>query len=131
MRIYKNTKILIVLSIVLLIAFAGCTSKTEQTVPAPGGDVNVVEGSGPDWCKAGSSITQGQTQQGQYSYVIKGITTYKNQEVCEAEATVSGGGQQGYSMTYYFSKDSKFAHIILKDASGNVVNDMDVTQPIK
>jgi len=131
MKIYKNTKILMVLSIVLLIAFAGCTSKTEQTIQSPGGDIKVVEGSGPDWCKTGSSMTSEQTTQGQYSYVIKGITTYKGQEVCEAEATVSAAGQQGYSMTYYFSKDTKFAHIIMKDASGKVINDMDVTQPTK
>jgi hypothetical protein len=128
MKTNKNTKILMVLSIVLLIAFAGCTSTTKTEQTTPGGNVSTIEGSGPDWCKAGSSLTQGQTQQGQYSYVIKGMTTYKNQEVCEAEATVTQAGQQSYSMTYYFSKDSKFSHLIMKDASGNVVKDMDTTQ---
>ena len=126
MRTYKNTKVLIVLSIILLIAFAGCTGKKEQTISSPGGDVKVIEGSGPSWCKAGTTMTQG--QQGQYSFVIKGITTYKGQEVCEADATYDQGGQSG-SVTYYFSQDNKYMHMIMKDASGNVINEIDTNSP--
>lgn len=126
MRKDRNTKILIILSVILLIAFAGCTAKNQQTINTPNGDVKIsqdVGAAGPDWCKAGTSVTT--SQQGQYSFVTKGLTTYKGQEVCEADATFDQGGQSG-SMTYYFSKDSKYAHIIMKDASGNIINEMDV-----
>lgn len=127
MKTDKNNKILIVLSIVLLIAFAGCTGKNEQTISSPNGDVKVSQGdSGPDWCKAGTSMTQG--QQGQFSFVIKGLTTYKGQEVCEADAEYDQGGQ-ATSVKYYFSKDNKYMHMIMKDASGKIINEQDINAP--
>lgn len=127
MKTDKNTKILVILSIMLLIAFAGCTAKKEQTINTSSGDVktSVVTGTGPDWCKAGTSITSSQQGQGQYSFVVKGITSYKGQEVCEADAAFDHGGQSG-SLTYYFSQDSKYMHVVMKDATGNILNDMDV-----
>ncbi|HEX7628133.1 MAG TPA: hypothetical protein VF354_04335 [Candidatus Methanoperedens sp.] len=36
----KNVKVLMILSIILLIAFAGCTGK-EQTITTPNGEVKV------------------------------------------------------------------------------------------
>lgn len=127
MKTGKNTKILLVLLAVLLIAFSGCTAPSEQTITSPGGDIKVSEGSGgPDWCKTGSSLTQG--PQGQFSFVIKGLTTYKGQEVCEAYATYDQGGQSA-SVTYYFSKDSKYMHMIMKDASGNIISEQDINSP--
>jgi len=132
MRKLRNTKILIILSIILLIAFAGCTAKNEQTVNTSGGDEKISTeagtGVGPDWCKTGASVGSTQ-QQGHYSYVIKGLTTYKGQEVCEADATFSDGTGNSGSVTYYFSKDTKYAHVIMKDASGNIINEMDVNNP--
>ena len=54
----KNVKVFIILSIILLIAFAGCTGK-DQTITTPDGEVKISKGSGsgPDWCKAGTKIT--------------------------------------------------------------------------
>jgi hypothetical protein len=127
MKTGKGTKILLVLSVMLLIAFSGCTAKNEQTINTPNGDVKVSQGVvGPDWCKAGTSMTQG--QQGQFSFVIKGLTTYKGQEVCEADATYDQGGQSA-SVKYYFSKDNKYMHMIMKDASGKIINEQDINSP--
>jgi hypothetical protein len=127
MKTSKNIKILLILSVILLMVFSGCTAPKEQVAKTPSGDVKVSEGSGgPDWCKAGTSMTQG--QQGQFSFVIKGLTTYKGQEVCEADATYDQGGQPA-SVKYYFSKDNKYMHMIMKDASGKVINEQDMNAP--
>jgi hypothetical protein len=43
---------MLVLSVMLLIAFSGCTVKNEQTVNTPNWDVKVSHGvAGPDWCQ--------------------------------------------------------------------------------
>ena len=54
----KNVKVLMIISIILLTAFAGCTTK-EQTITTPGGDLKVSQGSGsgPAWCKIGTKMT--------------------------------------------------------------------------
>jgi hypothetical protein len=123
MKTDKNTKILMILSIMLLIVFAGCAGKNEQTINTPNGDIKVSQGMvGSDWCKPGTSITS--NQQGQYSFTIKGLTTYNGQEVCEAYATYDHVGQS-VNVTYYFSKDNKYTHITMKDASGNIINEVD------
>lgn len=127
MKTGKYTKTLLVLSVILLMAFSGCTGKNEQTINTSNGDMKVSQGVvGPDWCKAGTSMAQG--QQGQFSFVIKGLTTYKGQEVCEADAVYDQGGQST-SATYYFSKDNKYMHMIMKDASGKVINEQDINSP--
>ena len=125
----KNVKAFIMLSIILLIAFAGCTGK-EKTVSTPGGDVKISEGSGlgPDWCKAGTSMTNTGVQGQGYSFVIKGMTTYQGKDVCEADAKFDQGWQSG-SMTYYYSQDGKYMHMVMKDASGSIINEMDVNNP--
>src|SRR5659263_333892 len=67
----KNVKIFIILSIILLIAFAGCAAK-DQTITTPDGEVKVSQGSGsgPAWCKAGTKITStGADGQGSYETV--------------------------------------------------------------
>lgn len=117
--------IVTILLIVVIAIIAGCVGN-DKTVKTSSGDVKVSQGTGPDWCKAGTSMTS--SQQGQYSFVIKGLTTYKGQEVCEADATFDSGGQSG-SVTYYFSKDNKYMHMIMKDASGNVINEVDTNSP--
>ena len=125
----KNAKVVMILSIVLLIAFAGCTGK-EQTVSTPNGDVKVSQGSGlgPDWCKAGASMTNAGPQGSSYSFVIKGITTYQGKEVCEAGATFDQGGQS-MNVVYYYSQDNKYMYMIMKDASGKIINEMDTSTP--
>lgn len=123
----NKTTAITVLLIIASAIIAGCV-ENEKTIKTSEGDVKVSEGSsGPDWCKAGTSVTSvTSSQQGQYSFVIKGLTTYKGQEVCEADATFDNAGQSE-SVTYYFSKDNKYAHIIMKDASGNIINEMNTS----
>lgn len=123
----NKTTVVTILLIVTIAIIAGCIGN-EQTVKTPSGDVKVSQGTGagPDWCKAGTSVTS--NQQGQYSFVIKGLTTYKGQEVCEATATFDSAGQSG-SMIYYFSKDNKYMHMIMKDASGKIINEIDTNSP--
>jgi len=120
----KNVKVIIILSIVLLTAFAGCTTK-EQTISTPGGDLKVSQGSGsgPAWCKIGTKMTMtGVGQQG--SYEIKGIVNYEGKEVCLSEYISDAG-----SMEQYFSEDSSYMVMITKDKSGKVINRLDMSQP--
>jgi len=124
MKTYKNTKILVVLSIILLTAFAGCTSTNEKVVPVPGGNVKVVEGAGPDWCKAGTKMTQTGPNGEQISFEVKGIVNYEGKEVCES-GWISGDG----SVTTYTNADSTYYIMIMKDKSGKVMNKVDMSQP--
>ena len=124
----KNVKAFLILSIILLIAFTGCTAKT-QTVSTPGGDVKVSQGSGlgPDWCKPGTTMESLAQSQG-YSLIVKGPTTYLGKAVCEADATYTQGGQS-MGITYYYTQDGKYMHLIMKDAPGNIINEMDTNAP--
>ncbi len=109
-----------------LVIFAGCTGKPKTEIQTKSGNVAVSEGTGPasEWCKAGTTITS-TGPSAQASYVIKGLTTYNNTEVCEAEAKVAGQG----SWTYYYNKDGSYGVIIIKDASGKVLNEINVKNP--
>lgn len=121
----KNVKILMILSIILLIAFAGCTGK-EQTITTPDGEVKVSQGSGsgPDWCKAGTKMTSTGPSGEQGSFEIKGIVNYEGKSVCESEWTSNEG-----SMIQYFNEDSSYLVMITKDKSGKVINKLDLSQP--
>jgi len=118
----KNAKILIILSIILLVAFAGCTTK--KTTNTSNVDVKVPQvGSGPDWCKAGTKMTS-TGPSGEVSFEIKGIVNYEGKDVCSAEWS-SGNG----SMVQYFNEDQTYIVLITKDKSGTVVNKIDMSQP--
>ncbi len=121
----KNVKVLIILSIILLTVFAGCTTK-EQTISSPGGDLKVSQGSGsgPAWCKTGTKMTMTGATGQQGSYEIKGIVNYEGREVCLSEYV----GDEG-SMEQYFSQDSSYMVMITKDKSGKVINKLDMSQP--
>lgn len=121
----KNVKAIILLSIILLTAFAGCTTK-EQTISTPGGDLKVSQGSGsgPAWCKTGTKMTMTGATGQQGSYEIKGIVNYEGREVCLAEYVSDEG-----SMEQYFSQDSSYMVMITKDKSGKVINKLDMSQP--
>jgi outer membrane lipoprotein-sorting protein len=123
MKTSKNIKILAMLCVILLIAFSGCTAKNEQVVKTPGGDVKVSEGSGPDWCKAGTSITTTGPDGKKASFVIKGVTNYEGKEVCESDYI--GNGE---STIIYTSQDSKYRIMIIKDKSGNETK-IDISMP--
>lgn len=124
MKTNKSTKILIILSIIGLIAFAGCTGK-QDTITTPDGDVKISEGgSGPAWCKAGTKMTTTMTDGKQGSFEIKGITNYEGREVCELEMI----NNEEY-ITQYFNEDSSYLVMITKDKSGNVINKVDMSQP--
>jgi hypothetical protein len=121
----KNGKVLVIISIILLIAFAGCTGK-EQTITTPDGNVKVSQGSGsgPAWCKAGTKMTTTGANGQQGSYEIKGIVNYEGREVCLSEYISDEG-----SMEQYFSEDSSYVVMITKDKSGKVINKIDMSQP--
>ena len=124
MKTKKNTKILIILSIIGLIAFAGCTGK-QDTIKTPDGEIKVSEGgSGPDWCKAGTKMTTTGADGKQGSFEIKGITNYEGKEVCESHWSSDEG-----SMTQYFNEDSSYLVKISKDTSGKIINKVDMSQP--
>ncbi|NJD53370.1 MAG: hypothetical protein FIB07_10940 [Candidatus Methanoperedens sp.] len=121
----KNVKAIIILSIILLTAFAGCTTK-EQTISTPGGDLKVSQGSGsgPAWCKTGTKMTMTGATGQQGSFEIKGIVNYEGREVCMSEYV----GDEG-SMEQYFSQDSSYMVMVTKDKSGKIINKLDISQP--
>lgn len=121
----KKAKILIILSIILLTAFAGCTAKTQQTVPIPGGNVKVVEGSGPNWCKAGTKMMTADSGQ-QVAFEVKGIVNYEGKDVCQSDWSSNDS-----SMTIYTNEDSSYYIMITKDKTGKVINTIDMSQPKK
>lgn len=130
-NIMKSVKKIIekpmILSMLLLIIasviLSGCTGPKKITT-SDGGKVEVSEdGTGPDWCKAGMKITSS-SPQGQGTFTIKGITTYSGKEVCQAEWNLSQG-----VMTEYFSKDSSYMHLIMRDNSGNIIQETDLNNP--
>lgn len=121
----KNVKIFIILSIILLIAFAGCAAK-DQTITTPDGEVKVSQGSGsgPAWCKAGTKMTQTGANGQQGSYEIKGIVNFEGKEVCLSEVTSNEG-----TMEQYFNEDSSYMVIISKDKSGKEISRQELSQP--
>ena len=124
MKSNKSTKILIILSIIGLIAFAGCTGK-QDTIKTPDGEIKVSEGgSGPDWCKAGTRMTTTGADGKQGSFEIKGITNYEGKEVCELEMISNEG-----PITQYFNEDQSYLVIITKDKSGKEINKVVNSQP--
>lgn len=130
MKNVKNTKILIVLSIALLIAFSGCTEKNERTidktVSSPEGDIKISGkvGTGSDWCKSGTKITSTGPTGEQGSFEIKGIVNYEGKDVCSSEWSGSEG-----SMTQYFNEDNTYLVMIVKDKDGKEINKVDMSQP--
>ncbi|HMB45253.1 MAG TPA: hypothetical protein VKL21_05475 [Candidatus Methanoperedens sp.] len=124
MKSNKSTKILIILSIIGLIAFAGCTGK-QDTITTPDGDVKISEGgSGPDWCKTGTKMTTTGADGKQGYFEIKGSTNYEGKEVCESQWSSDDG-----SVTQYFNEDSSYLVIITKDKSGKEINKVVNSQP--
>lgn len=120
----KTTVLVILLVLVIAATLSGCVTGP-KTVDVPGqGKVTIDEGStGPDWCKKGTKITtSGQGQQG--SFEIKGITKYKDKEVCEAEYIYDQG-----SMTQYFNEKSDYIVMVYKDKDGKVLQEINVANP--
>lgn len=74
-------------------------------------DTNVDTGS--DWCTPGDKITV-EIQGNPEEFTIKGMTTYKEREVCQAEKTIQGG-----SSIRYFNKDGSFVAMISKSSGGS------------
>lgn len=129
MRIDLGTKTgkkvtVFILSIILLVAFAGCTGK-DQTITTPDGNVKISQGSGsgPSWCKAGTKITSTGAS-GQGSFEIKGIVNFEGKEVCLSEVTTGEG-----TVEQYFNEDSSYMVIISKDKSGKEISRQELSQP--
>lgn len=121
----KNKMILATISmLVITTMLSGCVTGP-KTVTGPGGESAILNegGVGPDWCKAGTKITaSGQGQQG--SFEIKGITTYKGTEVCQAEYVYDQG-----SMVQYFNEKGDYMVMIYKDKNGKVIQEMNIVNP--
>ena len=113
MQICKNIKILLIALVILLIAFSGCVTRNEQVTKTQTGNVNVSEGSGPDWCKPGSVMTMTLQDGKQVSYSIKGITTYEGKEVCE-----SGWNNTDGSYNTYMNQNKTYNVMVVTDKSG-------------
>lgn len=113
---------LTILSIFVVAVLSGCV-----TGPGPGTKVTLNEGTGPDWCKAGTKVTTSGGIQGESTYEIKGITTYEGKSVCESEMKVSRLPGEGGTWKYYFTENNQFAVIVMKDSTGKeqkiVLND--------
>ncbi|MDO9098585.1 MAG: hypothetical protein Q7U60_10750 [Candidatus Methanoperedens sp.] len=112
-------KIMILLIMVSAIV-AGCAGpKTEIQTEA--GKVTVQEGAGigPEWCKAGTTVTLAENQM---TLVVKGLTTYKGKQVCEMEGKFTGAGIDPMYSTQYVTQDGSYIVTIIKDASGNVLS---------
>jgi len=121
-----------ILSIIAVVIFSGCTEKPKTEIQTETGNVTVSQegGMGPGWCKAGATTTiTSAGASGQMSYMIKGITSYKGKQVCEAEGKVTGEAQGVGSWTYYYSQDGSYAVMVMKDSSGNVLNEVNVKNP--
>lgn len=120
----NKTTALVVLLVMISIIIAGCIGN-EQTVKTPSGDVKVSQGTGtgPDWCKAGTSVTSSGPQ-GEGSFTIKGMTTYQGKDVCESEWTTTDG-----TMTQYFSEDGSFVATVTKDKTGKVIQEFNYSAP--
>ena len=127
-------KKVIILSVIAVLIFSGCTEKTGTEIQTNDGKLTVSEGtgSGPDWCKAGTSSTYGSNSpggEGSFKYIIKGITTYKGKQVCEAEAKITGSNAETVYYTQYFSQDQKYVAMIMKDSSGKVISENEFNNP--
>lgn len=106
--------------------FSGCTEKTGTEIQTPEGKITVSEGTGagPEWCPAGITETRDSG-----TLIIKGITTYKGRQVCQAEGKVTeAGGETSYYVNYY-TEDFKYVVIIMKDSSGKVISENEVNNP--
>ena len=124
-------KEIVILLIMASVIAAGCAGpKTEIQTEA--GKVTVLEGAGigPEWCKAGTTASMDAASAGgQMTYVVKGLTTYKGKPVCESEAKLTGAGIDTMYYTQYFTQDSSYIVMIIKDASGNVLSENEMNNP--
>lgn len=108
---------MIILSIVSMIILSGCISE-------PKDDTTQKKGTTLEWCKAGTTITSA-TPQGEEGYfTVKGMTSYKGKEVCEAEWLYGQG-----IMTEYFDEEFKYVVIIVRDQNGNIIQEIDMKNP--
>lgn len=120
----NKTTTVVILLIIASVIITGCVGKKEETIKTPEGGIKVSQGgSGQDWCKAGTQITSSGPQ-GQGSFTIKGITKYRDKEVCEAEWTADQG-----TTTQYFTEDGSYTAMIMKDKSGKVINEYNYSVP--
>jgi len=119
----RNKIVLTVLLIFVITTLSGCVTGPKEVTTSEG-KVKIEEGgTGPDWCKKGTKITASGPQ-GQGSFEIKGITTYKEKEVCEAEYIYDQG-----SMVQYFNEDSSYMVMVYKDKDGKVTQEINVANP--
>ena len=118
--------ILTILSIfIIATTLSGCVTGPKEIATPEGGKVSIEGGGvGPSWCKAGMKVTSSGSQDQQGSFIVKGMTKYKDKDVCEAEYTYDQG-----SMTQYFNEKGDYTVALLKDKSGNVIQEINSNDP--
>lgn len=109
-RMVNKNKIIIVIMVLLLISLfglLGCISKdTEDTEDTE------------EWCNSTMKLSGNNN-----TYTSKGMTTYKNETVCEVVIEYNNG-----STTQYFNKDMSYRIAVYKDKSGNVIREINMSK---
>lgn len=121
----KKITMLVLLIFVTAATLSGCITGQKKVDIPGGGKVIINEGDvGPDWCKTGTKITSSGIQGQQGSFEIKGITTYNDTKVCEAEYIYDKG-----SMVQYFNEKGDYVVMLYKDKNGTVIQQIAANNP--
>lgn len=105
-RTINKNKILTVTMVLLLLSLfvlSGCVSKE-------------IKGTEEEWCNSTMKLSGNNN-----TYTSKGITTYKNETVCEVIIENNNG-----STTQYFNKDGSYRIVVYKDKSGNITREINM-----
>jgi hypothetical protein len=99
-------KLLIIIALAGCILLAGCSPSLGVT------STGAAIASG-DWCLAGSSYSQGSIESS-----IEGLTSFKGNTYCKADASISAEGQT-ITYSYYFTEEGDDVWVVV-NANGEV-----------
>jgi hypothetical protein len=121
-------RVLGVAVVALLVVVAGCSGGGG---PGAGGDGGDGAGSA-DWCQQGSSYSYTNPQTGDAASMnIEGIVQHEGRQTCKAVWQSEASGGQGQTqiarMELYFTEDSEYTHVIMYDADGNELYEVETT----
>lgn len=102
----------IVLLITFMVISLGCVSK-DKLQTNEDRDLQTVTEDPYDWCAPGDIINS--SNESYTGFIIKGMTEYQGEDMCEAEWKYEGG-----SVTELFTEDGNTT-MIYKDINGNVI----------
>lgn len=124
--------------VVTLVMVSGCAgsgpatdgqAETQTQTPtdagAEGGNQQQAA-SGSDWCPAGQETMFANPESGeQVSLVVEGMVTHEGREVCKAVWEGSSDTSNVVKIEMYFSEDDSYQNVIMYDANGNVVSEIE------